>query len=468
MSSSSSPSLKFTVRRCQPELVAPAEPTPRHVLPLSDIDDQDGLRFQIPFVQFYSNERSMAGKDPVNVIRLALAQTLVFYYPFAGRLRETTGRKLVVDCTGEGVMFIEADAAVTLEQFGDTLQPPFPCFQQLLYDVPGSEGVTDSPLLLFQVTRLMCGGFVLAIRLNHTMSDGAGMKLFMNALAEMARGAREPSVPPVWRRELLMSRDPPRITCIHREMEQVPDTNEGYFTTSFEDNMVLRSFFFGPIEIAALRRMVPHHFRNCSTFDIITACIWRCRTKALEINARDDVRLMVIVNARGRFNPPLPVGYYGNAFAYPSAVTTAGELCENPFGYVVELVNKVKGEVTEEYMHSVADLFVTKGRCLFTTVRSLIVSDLRHFNLRGIDFGWGKALYGGVAKAGAGPFLGAIYYMSHTNAKGEEGRVIPIWLPGKAMNKFAYELDDLLGRNQNQLWTGPSVKMSTLYAEAFP
>ena len=93
----------------------------------------------------------MQGRDPVKVIREALAQTLVFYYPFAGRLREGPGRKLVVECTGEGMMFIEADADVTLEQFGDALQPPFPCWEELLFDVPGSGGVLNCPLLLIQV-----------------------------------------------------------------------------------------------------------------------------------------------------------------------------------------------------------------------------------------------------------------------------------------------------------------------------
>ena len=87
----------------------------------------------------------------MKVIREAIAKALVFYYPFAGRLRECAGRKLVVDCTGEGVMFIEADAEVTLEQFGEELQPPFPCLEELLYDVPESAGVLHCPLLLIQV-----------------------------------------------------------------------------------------------------------------------------------------------------------------------------------------------------------------------------------------------------------------------------------------------------------------------------
>ncbi|KAF6168908.1 hypothetical protein GIB67_038405 [Kingdonia uniflora] len=63
---------------------------------------------------------------PELIIREAITKALVFYYPFVWRLREGCGWKLVADCTGEGVMFIEADANVRLEDFGDVLQPPFP------------------------------------------------------------------------------------------------------------------------------------------------------------------------------------------------------------------------------------------------------------------------------------------------------------------------------------------------------
>ena len=144
-------SLVFTVRRHEPELVAPAKPTPQECNLLSDIDDQEGHRFQIRGLHIYRYNSSMQGKDPAKVIREALAQALVFYYPFAGRLREGPNRKLLVDCTGEGVLFIEADADVTLKEFGDVLHPPFPCMEELLYDVPGSNDVLNCPLLLVQV-----------------------------------------------------------------------------------------------------------------------------------------------------------------------------------------------------------------------------------------------------------------------------------------------------------------------------
>ncbi len=38
----------------------------------------------------------------------------------------------MVDCNDEGILFIEVDADVSLKEFGDALQPPFPCLDELL------------------------------------------------------------------------------------------------------------------------------------------------------------------------------------------------------------------------------------------------------------------------------------------------------------------------------------------------
>ena len=38
-----------------------------------------------------------------------------------------------------------------------------------------------------QVTRLRCGGFIIALRVNHLMSDAPSMVQFMNAMSEMPR-----------------------------------------------------------------------------------------------------------------------------------------------------------------------------------------------------------------------------------------------------------------------------------------
>ncbi|GKA76056.1 benzyl alcohol O-benzoyltransferase-like protein [Tanacetum coccineum] len=241
--------LTFNVRRHTPEVIVPAKPTPRELKPLSDIDDQEGLRFQVPMIHFYSQNPKMMNKNPASVIREALAKVLVFYYPLAGRLKEGPTRKLMVDCTRQGVLFIEAEADVTLK-----------------------------------VTRLLCGGFIFAIRWNHTMCDATGLVKFMKAWSEMAHGALTPSTLPVWHRELLSARNPPRVTRV--------------LITSMMKWQTLKP-----------------------------ACIWRYRTIALQPNPKEDMRIMCIMDARSKFKyPHIPLGYYGNVLAFSAAISTAQDL----------------------------------------------------------------------------------------------------------------------------------------------
>ncbi|KAJ8439374.1 hypothetical protein Cgig2_021788 [Carnegiea gigantea] len=173
--------LAFKVRRAAPALIPPVAPTPTEFKELSDVDDQEGLR---------GNESRGWNQDPAKVIREAVGKALVPYYPFAGRLREKAGRKLVVECNGEGVLFIEANADVTLDDFGEEIHPPFPCLEELIFDVSGYGGTLDSPLIIIQVTRLKCGGIILAWRFNHAMADGAGFFQFLSAVAELGRGGQ--------------------------------------------------------------------------------------------------------------------------------------------------------------------------------------------------------------------------------------------------------------------------------------
>jgi hypothetical protein len=184
--------------------------------------------------------------------------------------------------------------------------------------------------LKWQVTRLKCGGFILALSLNHTLGDAVGLRLFINAWAEMARGVNQPSILPVWRREILIARDPPHITCNHREYEQIILPSNTIIKEEDTITTIHQSFFFTPAHIAAIRCLVPLHLRQCTTFDLIAACYWRCRTKALQLKPEEEARMMCVVNARSRFvaNDSSLVGYYGNCIAFPAAVTTAGSFVE--------------------------------------------------------------------------------------------------------------------------------------------
>ncbi|KAI3887462.1 hypothetical protein MKX03_033557 [Papaver bracteatum] len=441
--------LEFTVRRKESELIVPAKPTPYESKYLSDIDDRKGLRFHTPTIHLYRNKRdiSMAGSctgdDIVDVIKKALANTLVFYYPFAGRLREAPGEKLLVECTSQGVLFVEADADFSLSQLGgDFLKPPFPYLEQLVY--APAEDILHCPLLFMQVTRLMCGGFVVGFSHNHAICDAQGFHQFKTALAETARGKLSPSILPVWERQLLHARDPPQVTFAHREYDVMSDYDEKIPTLG---DMVQRSFFFGRKELVALRQQVPPHLQACTTFEFITAWLWRYRTVAIAYDPKEEVRVAIAVNTRGKFRTPLPTGFYGNAVAYPVAVSTTEKLIQNPLSYALELVKKAKDEVNEEYIRSTADLMSVKGRPVIATVRTYFVSDLRRvWNADEVDFGCGEVVYGGQAignKPTSNHWMSS-YYMSYKNNKGEKGCLVSVCLPTLAMKKFVVEIESMM------------------------
>ena len=128
----------------------------------------------------------------------------------------------------------------------------------------------------------------------------------------------------------------------------------------------------------------------------------------------------------------------------PAAISTVKKLCGSPLGYALELVKKAKAEASKEYVHSVVDLMAIKGRPCFTRTGSFMVSDLTKSGSKDVDYGWGKAVYFGLAKAGLGENPGVSFYVPYTNSKGEQGRVVPICLPAEAMERFEKELDGIL------------------------
>uniref|UniRef100_A0ACD5WPS8 Uncharacterized protein n=1 Tax=Avena sativa TaxID=4498 RepID=A0ACD5WPS8_AVESA len=451
----------LTVRRGVPVLVSPAAPTPRETKPLSDIDDAEGMRFYSSAIHLYHGDSSKQGVNPATVIREALARALVPYYPLAGRLREEAGRKLVVKCEAQGVLFVDADADITAAELGDVQCPPFPCFEHFILESTtnaGSEPVINRPLIYMQVTRLKCGGFILGQRVCHCVADAPGAMQFEKLICDLARGGRGATLPPLvvpaWGRELFMARRPPQPSYPHLEYSEPAGgpADRMLMTTqqaSGDDMLVPCRFFFGPCEIAELRQRAPPHMRGgCSQFELMAAYIWLGRTAALGYGATEEVRLSFTVNARGRADVPLPVGFYGNAFAHSVAATTAGELCAGGLGYALELVKKAKSSLTYDYLLSVADLMVLRGRPLFTLLRTFIVSDVRHVGFNTLDFGWGQAIFAGPAKCGEGPFPGVTTYFSMSkNGKGEEGTAVPICLPKDAMEKFKLHLQGLTARN---------------------
>ncbi|KAK1632711.1 hypothetical protein QYE76_007026 [Lolium multiflorum] len=447
---------ELTVRRGTPSLVAPARETPRESKPLSDLDDQNCMRIYLVGIYAFRGNASKQGVDPAVVVRGALAEALVHYYPLAGRLREEAGRKLVVDCAGQGVAFVEADANMALDDLGEVRYPPFPRSEEFVYDdhvymanlPPGLllPEIIGQPLLYVQVTRFMCGGFIVGTRTCHCLTDGSGVAQFLKSVGELARGADSPSVPPVWSRDIFNAREPPCPSFPHPEFQEPAGGDDRLmYTPPHELERV--EFSFGPEAIAALHsRAAPG--KPASRFDLVAACLWRSRTAALGYAPGDEVRCGMPVDARGKrpadFGREIPKGFYGNAIACTVACCTAEELCGRDLGYAVGLVREAKATVTYEYMQSLADRMVLEGRPVPEAKRTFTVSDLSNVGLEDVDFGWGNAVYGGPPMNALYQLPGgATFFRRRKNGSGEEETYGAIYLPKDCVARYMKEVEAL-------------------------
>ena len=276
------------------------------------------------------------------------------------------------------------------------------------------------------------------------MSDGVGIAQFLNALGEMARGAARPTVPPVWNREILRPREKPTVEFPHHEYDQ-PTLDEFKQVTAPQDEMSIKSFFFGLREIESLKRQVEGS--KCTTFEAVSACLWQSRTKALNLPSHQDLRLLFALNARSRFQPPLPAGFYGNTISFACAQAKAGDLSDQPLSFVVKLIKESTRMIDEEYMRSVIDMMEVKGRPLIKDGGFYFVSEMSKLELGEADFGWGKPVYVGVGKP---PTVLIFTYFSRSYLRASEGIVIPVYLSSIAMGKFEENVNKLMNSKRPQ------------------
>ncbi|TVU50657.1 hypothetical protein EJB05_02036, partial [Eragrostis curvula] len=482
--------VSFKVRRREPELVLPARPTPRETKALSDVDDQEWLRYYETVIGFFRRCPGEDGpEDLVEAIRAALAEALVYYYPVAGRLREAAGGKLVVDCTAEGVVFVEADADVRLEEFGEPLLPPYPCVEELLCDAGDTRDIIGRPMLLMQrdrdrkrglrtrdgngypisdglmgmgyprvygynfpcrLTRLKCGGFVAGFHICHNVADGFGMIQLMITIAELACGATVPSILPVWKRELLCTPHSP-FPITYPEplyeplLNSLDSPSEDIMLSTPPEHMVSECFLFGPRDVATLRSYIPEHIATSTTsFELLTGVMWRCRTIALGYQPSQRVRLMITMNARGRWNRhiPIPWGYYGNAHFSPIAEVTVDKLCRQPLIDTVEIVRRTKRSMTKECMELMVKTIASlRQKPCLEEVRTYEVCDTKWIGAgNGLQLGFAELVGGGI------PFAGDITsklgsdHMRCKNKDGEDSTVVSMLLPKPAMERFKKEI----------------------------
>ncbi|KAG8643911.1 hypothetical protein MANES_11G083300v8 [Manihot esculenta] len=415
---------QLVVKHGEPTLVAPEMETDKGLYFLSNLDQNIAVIVRTIYC-FKSDEEG--NETAAEVIKNALKKVLVHYFPLAGRLTISSEGKLIIDCNGEGAVFVEAEANCAMEEIGDISKPDPDTLGKLVFDIPDAKNILQMPPLVAQVTKFKCGGFVLGLCMNHCMFDGIGAMEFVNSWGETARGLPL-SVPPFLDRSILKSRKPPKIENLHQEFAELEDKSNQYK----DDEMIYSSFCFDSEMLERIKKaaMEDNILDKCTTFEGLSAFVWRARTKALNLLPDQQTKLLFAVDGRTKFNPPLPNGYFGNGIVLTNSISQAGELLEKPLSYAVGLVQDAINMVTDSYMRSAIDYFeVTRARPSLAS--TLLITTWSRLSFHTTDFGWGEPILSGPV---ALPEKEVILFLSH--GKERKNINVLLGLPASAMKIF--------------------------------
>ncbi|XP_073008204.1 acyl transferase 5-like [Typha latifolia] len=369
--------MSYSVTKSSTFLIPPSTPTPSSTLPLSSIDKTAAVRVTVDFIQVFRH-----GEEPKTAIKEAFAKALVYYYPVAGRIVESHPGEPEIECSGEGIWFVEASANCSLEDVNQ-LERPLRIPKEELLPRPPKDAKFEDCVLLAQVTEFTCGGFTVGICFSHLVFDGLGAAQFMKAVGEMARGLSKPTTPPIWCRETIP--DPPKP----------PRGPPPSFTAfKFETSVV-------EISLQSINNVKDEftHGTNqrCSTFDVVTAMLWKCRAKAISSSLKpdDEVRLGFAASTRHLLHDILPSvdGYYGNC-VYPVAIAKSiNEINNASLVEVVSLIRDAKEALKTRFVDWMMGGLKDSHYNVPLDYGTLTVSDWSHVGFNEVDYGWGEPSY---------------------------------------------------------------------------
>ncbi|KAH7842822.1 hypothetical protein Vadar_009564 [Vaccinium darrowii] len=265
------------------------------------------------------------------------------------------------------------------------------------------------------VTRFKCGGFALGFMTNHGILDGKSASEMFHNLASICRGEDLKTQITHNNRTSLRARNPPQISFPHNEYVKLPKipslptcfSSQNKTSPSpliFSKKYYHKLFPFTPEIIHLLKEKA---IVSCSSFEAIVAHIWKARTKAVFGKNPDEFSTVLFaVDIREKISPPLPDGFVGNAVITAFATAKVRDLVENnPFSCIVEKVKEGRARVTGEYVRSVIDWLEVHRGVPATCNGNFYVSAWGKLGFGGLDFGLGRAVYGGPVVSGNDEFV---------------------------------------------------------------
>lgn len=142
-----------------------------------------------------------------------------------------------------------------------------------------------------------------------------------------------------------------------------------------------------------------------STYETITAHIWRSMCKARGLSDDQASKLYISTDGRFRLNPQLPPGYLGNVLFTTTVTGLSGEGQSKPLARTMERIREALRRMDDEYLRSALDYIraqpdlnaLKRGPHTYASPNLNIVSRIR-LPVHDADFGWGRPLFMGPAR----------------------------------------------------------------------
>ncbi|KAI3975840.1 hypothetical protein MKX01_015388 [Papaver californicum] len=309
--------LKVTVR--ESSIVKPAGETPKVCLWTSNIDQLPPIHVQT--VYFYRHPALADGFSPSSscygdffnstLLKDGLSKALVTYYPIAGRLKRNESGRAEIDCTGEGMIFIDAETDSLINDLGKFI--PNEQLMNLSPNLGNNKDISLYPPLLVQVTHFKCGGVCLSTSLSHIIVDGVCGVNFLIAWSNLCRGVGGIKSVPFFDRTVLRARDPPIVSFPHIEYNKPTSMNIPSTLPSTKPKIAIAKLGISTMQVNRLKSKCNKGEFRFSTYEVIAGHIWRCSCKARELKDDQETVISIPLDCRLRSSPPLPDGYFGNA-----------------------------------------------------------------------------------------------------------------------------------------------------------
>ncbi|KAG6488602.1 uncharacterized acetyltransferase At3g50280-like [Zingiber officinale] len=391
----------FIVRRLS---TCSVKPSPPHSRTRCHLAHWDLAMLSSHYIQkglLFSTPRHLTAVAIIERLKSSLSAVLFHFFPLAGRIAaeealDASGIYVSIDCDGQGAEFTHAvvEGAPTTVASVRSPSSNVPLFVRSFFPLDGAVNYDGRslPLLAVQVTELADGIF-LGCCFNHVVGDGVSYWQFFKAWAEIARGGALQSNPPVHRRWFFDGSFEPPI--------KLPFTRPEEFIERFRMPVYReRVFHLAAGSIAGLKARANKESSSSSgatisSFQSVTALLWRCITRARGLPAKQTTNCRVACQNRERLRPPLSPEYFGNSIHAQMATATAGELLARDLGWAARLVHQAIAAHTDGSIRKAAAGWLAKPVVYKVSMFdrfSVMMGGSPRFDVYGCDFGWGRAV----------------------------------------------------------------------------